>query len=261
MERKIEKIIIDYQKNKRVENSDYLELDHLEDDFYVEYLYKEKLIIDKTNQIVEHVKYIDLSTKIVHRIEIKNEIEIDNLFSNFESENLFKKVKGNPSDAVENVNNEKGYMINIFYDDNTQKLILGSFDKNGLPTDYPRFAEILSDYMRYYQYKEILDYDVYTKRKRRKSEYIFCKVAFKFRGKEYYYLTDSDDYEIGNLVLVPFGKDDEVKVAQITSVEYYGKENLPRSINNTKNIIRKYRYDDIALLEEMLEEDDDFDLN
>lgn len=86
---------------------------------------------------------------------------------------------------------------------------------------------------------EIFDPSVYGKAKRRISEYIFCSVTFDEGYKSYYYLTEDDSIEIGDLVLVPVGKDNHVAVVEVVNIEYFSEDNVPLPVDKTKRIIRK----------------------
>lgn len=65
-------------------------------------------------------------------------------------------------------------------------------------------------------------------------------MQFEPDGCTYCYLADSDDYDEGDLVVVPAGKANREAVVKIKSVEYHGAENAPYPIEKTKHILRKY---------------------
>ena len=130
-----------------------------------------------------------------------------------------------------------------------QRVIEGSFDKNGLPEDFADFAETVFDFICFYGMGEILDPSVYSKAKRRKSEYIFCSVIFDEGYKSYYYLTDDDSIEIGDFVLVPAGRDNREAVVKVVNIEYFSEVNVPLPVEKTKRIIRKYKNEDFGLLD------------
>lgn len=140
---------------------------------------------------------------------------------------------------IETLDETKDYKITVDYKKNLQQVITGTFDKNGLPSDYGKFADAIFDFMRFYGLGEILDPSVYEKVKRRHGDYIFCSVAFKEGSKSYYYLTDDDSIEIGGSVIVPAGKDNHEATVEVVNIEYFSKENAPLPIGKTKYIIRK----------------------
>ena len=130
------------------------------------------------------------------------------------------------------------------YKKNPQRVIEGSYDKNGLPDDFADFAETVFDFIRFYGMGEIFDPSVYGKVKRHQSEYIFCSVTFDEGYKSYYYLTNDDSIEVGDFVIVPAGKDNHEAVVEVVNIEYFNDENAPLPAEKTKRIIRKCTDDD-----------------
>lgn len=157
----------------------------------------------------------------------------------FDAEDLFGNIVGNPDDIIENPNETKDYKITIDYKKTPQKVIAGSFDKNGLPDAFEEFADAVFDFIRFYGWGEILDPSVYGKVKRRTTDYIYCSVVFEEGQKSYYYLTEDDSIKIGDFVLVPAGKDNREVVVEVVNIEYFSEDNVPLPIEKTKRIIRK----------------------
>lgn len=157
----------------------------------------------------------------------------------FDAEDLFGNIVGNPDDIIENPNETKDYKITINYKKTPQKVIAGSFDKNGLPDAFEEFADAVFDFIRFYGWGEILDPSVYGKVKRRTTDYIYCSVVFEEGQKSYYYLTEDDSIKIGDFVLVPAGKDNREVVVEVVNIEYFSEDNVPLPIEKTKRIIRK----------------------
>lgn len=157
----------------------------------------------------------------------------------FDAEDLFGNIVGNPDDIIENPNETKDYKITIDYKKTPQKVIAGSFDKNGLPDAFEEFADAVFDFIRFYGWGEILDPSVYGKVKRRTTDYIYCSVVFEEGQKSYYYLTEDDSIKIGDFVIVPTGKDNREVVVEVVNIEYFSEDNVPLPIEKTKRIIRK----------------------
>ena len=148
---------------------------------------------------------------------------------------------------IDSPNETKDYRITIDYKKNTQRVIKGSYDKNGLPEDFADFAEEVFEFIRFYGMGEILDPSVYGKIKRCQSEYIFCSVTFDEGCKSYYYLTDDDSIEVGDFVLVPAGKDNREVIVEVVNIEYFNEEDVPLPVEKTKKIIRKCTNDEFNL--------------
>lgn len=209
--------------------------------------YKERLVIDRESSTIDHIQNIGTDCKISRKYEIA--YGIDDLLDRFDSRDFFSRVVGNPYDAIDPPNETKDYKITIHYKRRKAYVIEGSYDKLGLPDDFTDFAEEVLDFLGYYGTGEILDPAIYARAKRRNSEYIFCSVTFQKGGKTYYYLTDDDTIKVGDTVLVPTGGNNQGAFVKVVDVKYYQKKNLPRPLEDTKQIIRKCPKQHFYLLE------------
>ncbi len=230
----INRITLDYHRLTKIKMNEILDYNTLE---YVKWDYTEHLIIDGEAETIELIQNVGTGCKISHKYEIEDGIK--SLLENFDAEDLFSHTEGNPDDVVENPNEIKDYKITIKYKKNSKRIIEGSFDKKGLPDDFSDFAETVFDFISFYGTGEMFDSSVYGKVKRRKSEHIFCSVIFNSGYKRYYYMTDDDSVEVGDLVIVPAGKNNHEVVAEVVNIEYFTDENFPLPIEKTKRIIRK----------------------
>ena len=230
----INKITLDYHRLTKIKPGQKPEGADWE---FVTWDYTEHLIIDKATDTLEHIQNIGTGCKVSRKYEIEGGIE--SLLENFDAEDLFANIQGNPNDVIETPNETKEYTITIEYKNNPKHIITGSYDKNGLPEDFADFAETVFDFIRFYGLGEILNPSVYGKAKRRTSEYIFCSVTFDEGYKSYYYLTEDDSIEIGDFVLVSAGKYNHEAVVEVVNIECFSEENLPLPIEKTKKIIRK----------------------
>ena len=59
----------------------------------------------------------------------------------------------------------------------------GTYNKLSLPEDFPKLVEEAWDFIRFYGLGEFFDEDAYSRKKRRKSDLIFCKVYFRMRRR------------------------------------------------------------------------------
>lgn len=239
---KINRIALDYHRVTKIKPKSVPEDAKWE---FATWDYNEHLIIDRETETIEHIQNIGLECKVSRKYEVVGGIE--SLLDYFDAEDFFSHIEGNPDDVVETPNETKDYKITINYKKNPQRVIEGSYDKNGLPDDFKDFAETVFDFICFYGLGEILDPSVYGKVKRRQSEYIFCSVTFDEGYKRYYYLTDDDNIKIGDFVLVPAGKDNHEAVVEVVNIEYFNEENAPLPIEKTKRIIRKCTDDDFDI--------------
>jgi hypothetical protein len=205
---------------------------------YFTWEYAEHLTIDRETETIEYIQNIGTRCKVSRKYEIEGGIE--SLLEHFNAEELFSQIEGNPHDVIDTPNETKDYKITIEYKNNPQRVIEGSYDKNGLPKDFANFAETVFDFMRFYRFGEMFEPSVYGKVKRRKSEYIYCSVIFDKGYKSYYYLTDDDSIEVGDFVIVPAGADNHEAVVEVVNIEYFSEENAPLPLEKTKRIICKY---------------------
>lgn len=200
--------------------------------------YKESIIINREENTIEHNKIIGEECKVYQIFEVEG--LIDSIFDNFKEENLFKEVKGNPEEAIGIPDEIRKYKITIDYEKKPQRIIEGDFDKRGLPEDFSEFAEILLESLSFYSFEEILNPKFYEKVRRLKDQYIYCSLSFGSGEKTYYYRTEDDEVEEGDLVLVPVGPDNHEAVAFVDKVEYFYKEDVPFPLEKTKFILEKY---------------------
>ena len=200
--------------------------------------YKESIIINREENNIEHNKIIGEECKVYQIFEVEG--LIDSIFDNFKEEDLFKKIKGNPEDAIGIPDEIRKYKIIIDYEKKPQRIIEGDFDKRGLPGDFPDFAEILQESLNFYNFEEILNPKFYEKVRRLRDQYIYCSLSFGNGEKTYYYRTEDDEIEEGDLVLVPVGPDNHEAVAFVDKVEYFYKEDVPFPLEKTKFILEKY---------------------
>ncbi len=230
----IKRIALDYHRMSKIKLGDTPE--------YVSWNYSERLVIDRETSTIEHICIIGDACKVSRKYETDGVGE--GLLEQFDAEHLFSHIEGNPEDVIEPSDETRDYVITIDFENHPQRIIQGSYDKNGLPSDFAGFIEAVFDFMTFYNMGELFSPSVYGRAKRRKSEHIFCSVAFEEGGKSYYYLTEDDSIEVGDLVLVPTGTNHRETVAEVVNIEYFCEEAVPFPIEQTKRIIRKHTNSD-----------------
>ena len=199
-------------------------------------------MIDWATATLEHIqKNIGTGYNIFHRYELADSIE--SLLEEIDVQDLFTNIEGDPSDVIDTSNEIQKYKITIDYEKKPQRIIEGSYDKNGLPDDFSAFIETVDSFVHLYDRGEIFDPFVYGQAKRRQSDYIFCSVIFDRGYKHYYYLTDDEGIAVGDFVIVPAGRDNHEAVVEVVAIEYFSKENAPLPVEKTKKILRKYIYE------------------
>lgn len=236
----INRIVLDYHRLTKIKPKEVPEDATWK---FVTWDYTEQLILDRQTETLEHIQNIGTGCKVSRKYEIQGGIE--SLLEDFDADVLFGNIVGNPEDVAETPNEYKNYRVTIDYKKNPQKVITGTFDKNGLPDDFEEFADTVFGFMRFYGLGEILDPSVYGKVKRRTTDHIFCSVTFDEGQKSYYYLTEDDGIEVNDFVIVPAGKDNHEAIVKVINIEYFNDDNVPLPIDKIKHIIRKCTEDSI----------------
>ena len=235
---KVNRITVDYHRVTKIKPKQPIS----EETEYVTWDYTEQLIVDRELEIIEHTQNIGTGCIVSHKYKVEGGVE--GLLDDLDADYLFDNVEGNPPDIIDTPNETKEYTITIDFNKNPQRVIRGTFDKNGLPDDFADFAETVFSFMRFYGFGEILDSSIYGKVKRHKNDYIFCSVTFDEGYKSYYYITDDDSIEVGDSVLVPAGKDNHTAIVEVVNIEYFSEKDTPLPVEKTKHIIRKCTDDD-----------------
>ncbi len=237
----IMKISVDFHRLKKIIPNKELKGD------YITINYFENIIIDRTTQTIEQKIQWSPQCIITRKYEVYD--IVDSLLENSDPKNFFMEIEGNPDDIIKTPNDLCIYTITIDYTKEKQKIISGTFDKKALPKDFGEFAKNLKYFIDFYGDGEIINPYNYNKILRRENEYIFCSVIFSKNGKNFYYISNEDDIEICDLVIVPVGKDNKEKIAEVVNVEYFSKETVPFPLNKTKKIIRRCNDEDMKKLE------------
>lgn len=230
----IDRITVDYHRVTKIIPKGVPEgvsLDHVTWD------YSEKLTIDRNTDTIEHIQKIGSGCSVSRKYEIEE--GVGSLLDEFDADGLFMEIPSEPEDVIEDPNDSRTYKITIDYQNGLQRVIMGSYDKYGLPVDFADFAETMFDFIWYYGLGEILSPSVYGGARRRKSEYMFCSVEFKDGCQSYYYISDDASIQIGDFVVVPAGRDNHHAVAHVVEIEYFLEVDAPYPVAKTKHIIRK----------------------
>lgn len=198
--------------------------------------YHENIVIDRATETIEHFR------QIFSECDVRNTYHIAEGVSNFLDEmdvDALSEVEGNPQDIYVDPHRTDSYKILVTTKLGGTRKTTGTFDKKGLPKDWPEFADKLYDFLSFYGIGEFFDERTYGKVRRRNNDLIFCNVVFENGGKEYCYQS-SEDYDVGDLVIVPAGHDNHEAVVRIESMEYHPAEEAPFPIDKIKHVIRKF---------------------
>jgi len=234
----LNRITIDYNRHKKIKLNAPLG-ENVES---VLWDYSERIEIDRALEKLTYRQNIGSDCIVTREYQVKGGIA--DLLDRFDADDLFSYTKGNPEDSIETLNESRAYRITMDFKKGPQRIVTGSFDKNGLPNDWPEFAEEILSFISFYEQIELVNPVIYDKVKRRRGDLIFCSVTFEKNGKDYYYLTKVDEYEVGDYVFVPSAIDGQMKTVKIVKIEYFPEEDIPYPVSKMKHIISKCQKDE-----------------
>lgn len=229
----VNRITIDYNRHSQIKTGTPLN----ERIGHVMWDYSEHIMIDRTTEKLTYIQDVGSDCRVTREYQVKD--GITDLLDSMDTDSFFDYNEGNPDDTIDNLDEEKSYVITVDFKKAPQRVIVGCFDKYGLPEDWPEFAEEILSFINFYGQGEALNPTNYGKSKRRNGDYIFCSVTFEKNGKDYYYLADDDHYQVGDYVFVPSGTDGHMAIVRILEIEYFAENIMPYPVDKMKHIIRK----------------------
>ena len=210
--------------------------------------YSENFIIDADLGTIEHIQNISEDIVVSKKYQIKYEIK--KLLDEINSKNLFENNKQNLNEIIFPSNEERKYSIIIDFKKKGQKVINGFYYKNNLPKCWRNLIYNIEHLIKFFDYKELFDEKVFDKELFSKDDFMFCSVVFSDCGKKYYYISEDNNINIGDDVLVSVGKEHKIKIVKVVKIEYFNEKNSPFPIEKTKRIIRKCVKSDYYLYED-----------
>jgi len=232
---KINKIIIDYKKNI----DSYIVEPYLNENSFEVIEDIEKLIIDRKTESLEILKKIGNQCTISHKYEIKG--EISSLLDDLYGDELLGYLEKNNYKINEAIRERKEYTVTVDFIKNSHNYIKEAFNLNEMPKYFEEFVQKLNNFIKDYGFGEILNPSISKKIIRDKNDYIFCSVTFDDSDKSYYYITEDDSIEVGDLVSVRTNNEHHLSIGKVINIEYFNKKNVPFPIKKTKHIISKCR--------------------
>ena len=230
---KIDRITIEYSrvtkydKPKDLSDADY---------DYITWDYSEKLTIDRETETIEYFRKIGSECDTTWKYHVNGGVE--QLLDETDAD-MFEDIEGNPSDAMDNPKESKTYTITIDFAHLPSKTISGSFDRRGLPTEWASFANDLREFLLFYGEGELLDRRFYEAQKLCPGDIIYLSVTFGDTYKTYYYKTEDNSIDVGDLVVVPVGTDGKERIVKVVKKEYFQASSLPMPFEKVKAVIEK----------------------
>ena len=236
---KIDRVELSYHRVTKIELGQQLKGVELN---FMTWDYGETLIIDRKSETLEIRNRIGEGCEVTHTYFVQGGIET--LLDNMQSE-WMSAIEGNPPNAITDPLETRTYAMKVMTTRGIETAISGTYDKKGLPSAWPEFIENLQDFMVFYGFPgEIFSERYFGKVLRRKGEIIFCDVIFEEGGKAYTYIADTDDFCVGDLVVVPAGAFGRKAVGRIEGIHYLTEEKAPFPIEKTNHVIGAYDPDE-----------------
>ena len=230
---KIDRITIEYSRVTKYDKPK--ELSDNEYD-YITWDYSEKLTIDRKTETIEYFRKIGSECDTTWKYHVNGGVE--QLLDETDAD-MFEDIEGNPSDAMDNPKESKTYTITIDFAHLPSKTITGSFDRRGLPTEWASFANDLREFLLFYGEGELLDQRFYEAQKLCPGDIIYLSVSFGDAYKTYYYKTEDNSIDVGDLVVVPVGTDGKERIVKVVKKEYFQAASLPMPFEKVKAVIEK----------------------
>lgn len=227
---KIKRITIDYKFTSVI-----IPADNSND---ITWEYSDHLVIDRETETIEDVLKLAEQCDVTRKYHVAegvtsflDDLDIEGLFTEFDEPD--ENVLPSPEGTVV-------YEVKVEFHRQEPRIISGTYDKQGLPKDWPEFIEDLYQFISFYGFGEMFDEKQYTRTYRKKNDYIFLSVKFGDYGKPYYYLTDDDTIQVGDQVEVPIGNDGTERIVRVSKKEYFSEDKLPMPIEKVKSIIGRF---------------------
>ena len=77
-------------------------------------------------------------------------------------------------------------------------------------------------------------------------EYLYCRVAPEHGGRSLYYISEIEDIQPEEIVVIPYGSDNRQILGKVVAVECYEEETAPYPPERTKIILRRATEEEIS---------------
>ena len=246
----IENITIDYTRDIQVvdRNMDKFtfadEKEHL-----LNFRREEHLTIDRGQGFIN---YFNDKEGIVTTYNLEDKATVVRMLNLFSRHQLFKvshkyflgkqQLDGQSTgDYKKPGHDETAFHLTVTYKDGSEMKFYGEFNRNNLPFEYPEFIEMFRKVMTVKHKGDLFNPKLYKRGKVFPGEYMYCSVSINHSKKTYYYIGDDESLEIGDIVEVPVGKDEQVVVGKIKNIEFFTATETPLDVSQTKHIIGKHQ--------------------
>lgn len=171
------------------------------------------------------------------RISLQYELKdkVAEFFKAYDGQDVFSRPKGNSVDAVQD-DVRKTYKIVVTRDGGDTSVLEGSFDKDGLPDNWPDFIGRLTDFFQDQSLGVLFDSRVYAKVLRKNNEVAFCGVDIDgVVGTRYYRC--GDEICESDTVVVPTPMKHTMAIGRVVEIRHYPKDQIPKDLARAQEIL------------------------
>lgn len=153
----------------------------------------------------------------------------------YEDQSVFSHPKGDSPDTIQN-EIRKTYKIVVTHDDGDTSVLEGSFDKDGLPDNWPDFVGRLTDFFQGQSLGMLFDSRSYNKVLRKSNEVTFCGVDIDGAVGTRYYRCGDEICE-GDTVVVPTPMKHTLAIGRAVEIRYCPKDQIPKEMAQAQEIL------------------------
>lgn len=173
----------------------------------------------------------------IGRVSLQYELKdkVAEFFKAYDDQDVFSRPKGNSVDAVQD-DVRKTYKIVVTRDGGDTSVLEGSFDKDGLPDNWPDFIGRLTDFFQDQSLGVLFDSRVYAKVLRKNNEVAFCGVDIDgVVGTRYYRC--GDEICESDTVVVPTPMKHTMAIGRVVEIRHYPKDQIPKDLARAQEIL------------------------
>lgn len=153
----------------------------------------------------------------------------------YDDQSVFSHPKGHSPDTVQD-EVRKTYRIVVTRDSGDASVLEGSFDKDGLPDNWPDFVGRLKDFLQDQSLGMLFDSRVYSKVLRKSNEVAFCGVDIDGAVGTRYYRCGDEICE-SDTVVVPTPMKHTMAIGQVVEIRHYPRDQIPKDMARAQEIL------------------------
>lgn len=173
----------------------------------------------------------------VGRVSLQYELKdkVAEFLKVYDDQSVFSHPKGHSPDTVQD-EVRKTYRIVVTRDSGDTSVLEGSFDKDGLPDNWPDFVGRLTDFFQGQSLGMLFDSRVYSKVLRKCNEVAFCGVDIDGVVRTRYYRCGDEICE-GDTVVVPTPRKHTMAIGRVVEIRNYPKDQIPKDMARVQEIL------------------------